>query len=252
MKDGVVNMKKIIKLLVFLLIFINPILVSAESIKGEYGDYDTAINMVKETMKSYYIRGVYQQYNYAKTIYPIGSPEEATSQDINYSVCAAYTYSVYTEAFGMKYVSGVSEFPRFNYDISGKASDYYNNNISNNVGDDGTFLIYYENTGSNIKYIYNDDNTSSDEGDLETVINNVRPGDLFVYSGHALIAYDVAINPNTGKKDVLILNSTADDYIRTRIDGTSKLSYTMFKSTNGNNGIIDIDSEGTIQFLWFM
>lgn len=250
MKDGVVNMKKIIKLLVFLLIFINPIFVSAESIKGEYGDYDTAINMVKETMKSYYIRGTYAQYNYSKTSYPIGSPEEATSQDTNYSVCAAYTYSVYTEAFGMKYVSGVSEFPRYNYDISGKASDYYNNNISNNVGDDGTFLIYYENTGSNIKYIYNDDNTSSDEGDLETVINNVKPGDLFVYSGHALIAYDVVINPNTGKKDVLILNSTADEYIRTRIDGTSRLSYNIFKSPNGNNGIIDIDSEGTVQFLW--
>ncbi len=236
--------------LLLLLLFISPTLVCAETITGEYGNYDTAINIVKESMTAYYIKGPLIQYNYSKTSYPIGSPEEATSQDINYSVCAAYTYSVYTEAFGMYFKKDVSEFPRFNYDISNQASNYYNNYIKNNEGDDGHFLIYYQNKGSNIKYLYNDSDTTNHTGDLETLINNVKPGDLFVYSGHALIAYDVVINPNTGKKDVLILNSTADDYIRTRIAGTSILSYTMFKSPIGNNGILDVGAEGSVQFLW--
>ena len=242
-------MKKNKIIILILVMILNPILVFAQNIKGEYGNYNDAIEIVKETMKSYYIRGPYIQYNYAKTPYPILSPEESTSQDTKYSVCAAYTYGVYAEAFGMKYQKDVSEFPRYNYDISDAAANYYDNYIKNNQGDDGTFLIYYQNNSESIKYIYGD-NDSSDSNDFEVLINSVRPGDLFVFTGHALIAYDVAINPKTGKKDVLILNSTLDEYIRTRISGTSRLSYNFFKSPHGNNGFLDIDNEGTIQYFW--
>lgn len=242
-------MKKYKLIILLFILILNPVLVLAENIKGQYGNYSDALEIVKETMKSYYIRGPYIQYNYSKTQYPILSPEESTSQDTKYSVCASYTYGVYAEAFGMKYQKDVSEFPRYNYEISNAAENYYDNYISNNKGNDGTFLIYYQNNSESIKYIYGD-NDFSEDNDTESLINSVKPGDIFVYTGHALIAYDVVINPETGKKDVLILNSDIDQYIRTRISGTSKLSYNIFKSSYGNNNFLDIDSEGTIQWIW--
>ncbi len=265
-------MKKIFKLII-LLIILSPTIVSADFIKQEYGDYETAQKIVKEVMKSYYIRGRNIQYNYSKVNYPINSPEEATSQDITYSVCAAYTYSVHNQAFGIKYDSKSSydKFPRYNYNISEQAYDYYKNKIRKNdemVKGDGTFLLYYQhafigshndnckisntnNKTTKIKYVYGDNDVNEAKGDLETLINNMRPGDLVVYTGHALIVYDIAINPNTGKKDAIILNSTADEYISTRIDGTSRLSYNFFKSPYGNNGVLDVSEEGSVQFVWF-
>lgn len=242
-------MKKYKLIILLFVLVLNPILVFAENIKGEYGNYSDAIDIVKETMKSYYIRGPYIQYNYSKSPYPILSPEEATSQDANYSVCASYTYGVYAEAFGMKYQKSVSEFPRYNYDISDAAANYYEKNIKNNQGDDGTFLVYYQNNSKSIKYIYGDGDASIDN-DLDTLINNVKPGDLFVFTGHALIAYDVVTNPSTGKKDVLILNSTGTENIQNRISSTSTLFYDFFKSSRGNNGSLDIPSEGAIKWIW--
>lgn len=241
-------MKKIYKvILLTILIFLSPTIINGENTKCEYGTYDDAVKIVKESMKSYYMRGPSLQYNYAKTTYPIDSPEEATVQDTIYSVCASYTYSVYTEAFGMKY-SEDSKFPRYNYEIIEAATSYYNNNIENNKGDDGTFLIYYEKKDS-IKYLYNDSDSSSIDNDLETLIDNINPGDLFVYTGHALIAYDVDINPTTGKKDVLILNSAIFDSVRTRISSTSLISYNFYKNPINNN-ILNNDKEGTIRWLW--
>lgn len=238
----------IIVLIIGIILAHNPL--KAATVKPtpyEYGSYDDAINIVKETMLSYYIRGPQIQYNYAKTTYPIGSPEEATIQDNNYSVCAAYTYSVYSEAFGIKYNKGISEFPRYNYNISDVAREYYENK---NNAFDGNFLIYYENDANKIKYIYGDQTTNYSTDDFEMLVNQIKPGDLFVYTGHALIAYDVEINPKTGKKDVLILNSTNEEFIKTRIDGTSRLTYNMFPSPNNSSGILDKINEGTIQFFW--
>jgi len=210
----------------------------------EYGTYADAVEMIRESMRSYYMRGTNIQYNYSKTVYPIGAPEEATSQDLNYSVCAAYTYSAHAEAFGMLYEKDVSEFPRYNYDILKVAKEEYEKNNT-----DGNFLIYYQNK-ENVKYIYGDKSPSSNANDFELIISQIQPGDLFVYTGHALIAYGVETNPKTGEKDVLILNSDQKQKIYTRIDGTSQLTHSMFESKRNSTGILDTIPEGTIKFLW--
>lgn len=204
---------------------------------GQYGTYQDAQNIIKEVMKSYYIRGPYMQYNYSKVRYGKDSPEEATSQEIVYAVCAAYTYDVYSEAFGM---NSTYAFPIYNTSISSKAAAYYQDET---IAKDGHLLIYYENTtaANKAKYIYND------AENFEDFVEIIRPGDLFVYSGHALIAYDVV--EHDGKKDVLILNSTQGSYIYTRATGTSKLSYSIFKNRSLNN-VLDIDAEGTIKWKW--
>ena len=237
----------IIRILFLLLITIvtNPSPANVvQSAAQTYGTYSDAVEMVRESMRSYYMRGPKIQYNYAKTSYPIGSPEEATEQDTNYSVCAAYTYSVYSEAFGIKYISGVSEFPRYNYDIINVAKDAYSKNQK-----DGKLLIYYQNTKDKTKYIYGDTTTSNSD-DFDTLVKQVKPGDLFVYTGHALIAYGVEINPKTGKKDILILNSTQKQKIFNRIEGTSGLTHNMFESNRNSTGILDKIPEGTVQFFW--
>lgn len=247
-------MKKLI-LSILLLFMISPVIVSAEDIViGEYGTYDDAIDMVQESMKAYYLRGPYLQYNYAKATYGTESPEESTSQDHKYAVCAAFTYDVYTEAFGMYYIKEKSTFPRYNYNIVEEAYKKYNSEDPL----DGTFLIYYQSNvdtpegkreREKVKYLYGDNNEDVTD-DFQTLVDNIKPGDLFVYTGHALIAYDVLINPATNKKDVLILNSTIDEYVRTRIDGTSQLSYNFFKSPHDFKTFLNIPMEGTVQGYW--
>lgn len=234
------------KFILLILMLIMPLSVKAALPQKTDLDYAEAQKMIKEVMKAYYIKEEHFQYNYAKAQYGVHAPEDATSQDIKYLVCAAFTYTSYVEAFGTKYIANDSEFPRYNYDISDQAAAYYTANKDKSDKLDGNFLIYYENTTTDAKakYIYKNATKLSD------FVEIIKPGDLFVYSGHALIAYDVVTNPKTNKKDVLILNSTADDYIRTRIDGTSKLSHTFFPSPTGANNVLDVNKEGTVQFIW--
>ena len=229
-------MKKIIFLILLLIVIPTNIYAATE-----YGSYSDAQKMIKEAMKSYYMRGSNVQYNYSRATYGSASPEEMTKQDGGYLVCAAFTYSSYVEAFGMKYEKNVSEFPRYNYNISDAAAAYYNENKNNTSKLDGNYLIYYENDDEGIKYVYN--NATS----FDAFVQLIKPGDLFVYTGHALIAYDVVTNPDTGKLDVLILNSTQQPFIPTRIDGTSRISYNIFPSSHNITNTLNVEQEGTIQ-----
>ena len=115
------KMRKLIKKIIIAIILI-PLEINAETILSSgtpYGTYEDAQKMIKEVMKAYYNRGSYIQYNYAKATYGLESPEEATSQDIRYNVCAAYTYDVLTETFGLTYKLNETEtsFPRYANDI---------------------------------------------------------------------------------------------------------------------------------------
>lgn len=204
--------------------------------------YEEAQKAIKEVMKQYYIKGPYFQYNYAKATYGAESPEDATSQDTKYAVCGAFTYDIYAETFGMK-----SGFPSDNSKIMEAAS----NSLGKNQG--GKLLIYYQKnnivdgkvtTPAARKFLYQNKYKFSE------FVEIVEPGDLFVYSGHALIAYDTTINPKTNQKDVLILHSTADYYIRTRIENSSDLSYNFLNHHNYKNNILDNDSEGSLQWIW--
>ena len=56
----------------------------------------------KEVAYAYYMRGTSIQYNSMKGLPSWFSPEEATSQNINYMVCSAFTKNVYNELLGIK------------------------------------------------------------------------------------------------------------------------------------------------------
>ena len=60
------------------------------------------------------------------------------------------------------------------------AANYYHDS---SAPKDGNFLIYYENTITGEKYAYKNKKKFSD------FVNLIQPGDIFVFSGHAMIAY---------------------------------------------------------------
>ena len=241
--------KTIYFIIISVFILINPLFVNAENLT-----YTEAQNMVKEVMKQYYVRGPYFQYNYAKAEYYNLAPEEGTLQDNKYTVCAGYTHNVYNQAFGIlgstKYMSAKdtfkeNAFPRYNYHIIYAGQHAYKKIKSGDLTDDGNLLLYYESTTSEkdpsgeyerkrsvVRFVTGDTNTSSNSGDLARIIKKVKPGDLFVYTGHALIAYDTIDKDGDGTKDdVLILEATGGgNEIRSRIPGTSRLYYTAHKS----------------------
>ena len=270
--------KKIYLYIVFaFIIFVCPLFVNAESLT-----YDETIKMVKEVMKQYYIRGSYMQYNYAKGEYYDLEPEDATLKDNKYTVCAGFTHNVYNQAFGIRGLSQYmsyhdtfkdNAFPQYNFQIVFAAQHAYQRIKDGESNANGRLLLYYQSTTSTtditsetftdkdtgekvkikrsrskVKYVYGDTNTSSDSGDFQTLVDNVQPGDLVVYTGHALIVYD-KIDTNNDKKadDVLILNATGGgNDIISRIASTAALYYTAFPTTK-NTSMLDLEKEGVVR-----
>ena len=243
--------KRLIKIIVFI-ILIMPCYVYAEDIS-----YDNAQKIVKESMQAWYMRGSYLQYNSSKkSYYKIVHPEESTSQDMGYTVCSGYTNLVYQEAFGMmaedkgKY-SG-TKIPTSSTTYVLHTEDYIkNHNCQTGVsstGCNGEYAIYYEKNTDNTTYFYNISNTNENPT-FEEFIQNIKPGDVFAYDGHAWIAYDVAINPKTNKLDVLLLQTGGSHEVMTKIDpdnnSTNRLCYNNAKSNNNDNGLISLDVAGS-------
>ena len=73
---------------------------------------------IQEVAYSYYMRGTAIQYNSMKGNSSWFSPEEATSQNMNYLVCSAFTKNVYNELLGIK-------IPRYTYELL----DYTKDNV---------------------------------------------------------------------------------------------------------------------------
>ena len=255
-------------------------------------NYEEAKDIVKELMRDYYIRGPYLQYNGSRVSYGTMSPEDATSQNINYKVCAAYADDVYKFSFGIESIDNRSSsgyytsFPRHSYNVVDVARCLYSKvpgasvSLEGHYSSDDTtlekakcdvfgadyknFLIYYaskSSDGTGNKYV---DGYSSnlDKIEIQNFVDKLQPGDVIAYTGHVMVIYDIGTNPITGKKDALVLNSTQQPWIRTRIYGTSQISYNQFKSKYyyyneygtetpiATNGILDVEEEGTIQFFW--
>ena len=265
--------RSILKTLYFIIftmvLFVCPLFVNAEDLT-----YTEAQTMVKEVMKQYYVRGPYFQYNYAKALYYNLPPEEGTVQDNKYTVCAGYTHNVYNQAFGIKgsstYMNGdnsfkENSFPQYNYHIIYAAQHAYKKIKSGSLTDNGNLLIYYQSTvatsetsdgytrsRSKVKFVTGDTNTSSDTGDFKTIVKKVKPGDLVVYTGHALIVYDTIDTDGDGTKDdVLILNATGGgNEVHSRIEGTSRLYYTAHKTsyTKALN-YLNLEEEGIFRII---
>ena len=228
-------------IILFVLLF--PLSCFAEDrITGEYGDYDQTIKNIQEVMRDYYIRGRNIQYNYSRARYGADSPEESTIQDHKHFVCASFTYTAHVEAFGVS--DSYDHFPIYNYSITNAGANYYNSNKNNPSQLDGHYLIYYEKKADSVKYVYGGDDT------ISNFAQQIQPGDLFTYTGHAMIAYDV-VEKTPGNWDVLMLQSGGGALVRTRIAGTSKIYQSVFPSSYDSLGYFNVPVEGTVKFFWF-
>ncbi len=224
-------MRKFLKY-IFILLLIVPNIALANVYKTDIS-YENAKNVVKEVMKDYYIKSPYFQYNSGKDTRGNTPPEEATGQDIKNSVCSAYVYNIYNEAFGMYNDDSLSNtnelFPMYSNTVINLKKYVNNSNL----------VLYYgtKNTTTTIKF--------------DDFIKRLQPGDIFGYTGHVMIVYDIVDTNNDGKvDDVLMLNSAQSPFIRTRLTGTNRLSHNIFKSGRGNNGFLDVDKEGTFKYFW--
>ncbi len=255
------------KFLVLLLIFISMGIVKAgtsdclftynntEYVKPECKtdyNFSTTKKIIQEVMKDYYIRGENIQYQASRRKIPGLPPEDATSQDRQYHVCAGYYYNIFYEAFNMN--SKSKNYLEQSMDAISQARNYYLNKIKGKENNssyvkyrDGHFLLFYKNAASSSSdsYIY------GNNYDFSEFVKKLQPGDVIEWvpsntTGHYIVVYDLVKDLNGKVTDALILNSTGYATIPSRLYGVRNLRYISKKPTKNN--IIDISVEGTIQW----
>ena len=94
-------MKKVSKISITIIMTILLNLCFTVTVKAAES-YDDMIKAFQEVAYAYYMRGTSIQYNSKKGLTCRYSPEEATSQNINYITCSAFTNNVYKELLGIK------------------------------------------------------------------------------------------------------------------------------------------------------
>ena len=260
-------MKKRFLLILLLLI---PFSVKAE----ESLTYDEAVSAVKETIQAWYMRGAYRQYNSSKNTYSTRHPEDATSQDIGYSVCSGFTHDVWGEAFGIK--AQDDDIPGGNSPVGAnaycvEAGAYLKNKgcKSNSIetGCNGEFVVYYSSNIDKKNYYYNPEGLSEKNiSKFDNFIKLLQPGDVLAYNGHVAIVYDFKYEGGK-KKDVLLFESTKGgkkvlSKIEPELNEDNKptsnhLLYYYRKKNDNKNGLLDLTTdgsympyEGTVQWRW--
>lgn len=79
--------------ILFVALISAPVAISLFSLSKSYAEPDTDIDIYKAIQQvaySYYMRGPYIQYNSQKGNPAYFSPEESTSQNMNYMTCSAF------------------------------------------------------------------------------------------------------------------------------------------------------------------
>ena len=216
---------------ILLMLLISPLYVDAEECTLEY---DTAQQMIQESMRSYYIRGPYFQYNTAKYGGIINGyilPEEGTSQENQYLVCSGFVHAAMKTAFGMNdRTSSSNDNKIFN-------STNALLNYAKTTNGDSNIVIFYGETGTTFNDTY------------QNFIKKIQPGDIFVYTGHTMMVYDKVDTDGNGTiDDVLLLHSWQAPYIVSRLSATARLSYNNFSGPyNYLEGLSANHKEGTVK-----
>ena len=207
-------MRKRVLILIIALLLI-PMSINAET---SCNNENAKINAVKTVAEAFYYRGGSLQYDDYSMIFnsnsnklvrkrrsdSIKSPEDATSQDIKYSVCSEFVANVYYEAFTkngsgytFKYGNGnelgLVESSKFVNMANKNKSDYYNSNLA----------VYYANFNTNT-YDVNIDGVEVNESNYRDIFANIlQPGDIISYRyntwGHVVLYLG----------DDLIINTTS-------------------------------------------
>ena len=217
-------MKKYQKyLFILIMLFISPLFVKAAECDLTYKE---AQQMIQESMKAYYIRGPYFQYNSAKYAGVNNGyilPEEGTSQENNYLVCSGFVHASLKTSFGINNTK--------NFESTTSLLKYGKEKQSNK-----NLILFYGNNGT--KY----------NGTYKKFVDLIQPGDIFVYTGHTMVAYQ-KVDTNNDKEvdDILLLHSWQAPYIKSRLDSTFRLSYNNSSSEYNYINGLPTHKEGTVK-----
>ena len=243
-------MKKVLLFILLSILFV-------PSLMADCNNIDSKLDAIKSVADAYYYRGGALQYDdISMTQNGVGeanhkivrkrrahieqSPEEATIQDIKYTVCSEFIHAVFYEAFtkdGVGYTIKNTNgndlgFLESSYLV--KVADktnatYYNERIA----------IYYANFKTNT-YSVNDENIEINSSNYKQVFQNVlQPGDIIVYKyntwGHVLLYL--------GDDKIINASSTS----------RNKVNYVGYNGTGGNydykNKKDNLDPWGTVGYV---
>ncbi len=159
--------------------FITILLLTCFNAKVKAITMDEFKNALKEVAFAYYRRGTYIQYNSSKTnaTNSFFSPEEATSQHIDYMVCSAYPYNVYNELLGIitpHYTADSIKYARENIRKLPEVIAY-------GIKDNKNFIMTFKD-----KVIENPT--------IDDIIPYLKPGDVLTHTDHTIMIYDLKYN----------------------------------------------------------
>ena len=195
---------------IFIIIFISGISISKEQTKIQ--DVHKAL---QEVAYSYYMRGKDIQYNSHKVHY--FSPEEATSQNVNYMVCSGFTRNVYRELLNITIPMYTATLLSYSKENVGNPEVVLYSHINENKQVE--MKIYSSKESNNYTTLINPS--------LKDIIPLVQVGDVLTYTGHTFLIYDVE-KDSTGKiTDAIIMESghgRGRAYVNSKIAKKVKLS----------------------------
>ena len=165
------------------------------------------------------MRGKYIQYNSPKVHH--FSPEEATSQNINYMVCAGLTRSVYLELLNITIPTGVKSLLSYSQKNLGNPEVVLYSHINDKK--EMEMGIYSPNESNHYKTLINPS--------IKDIIPLVQVGDVLTYTGHTFVIYDVE-KDNTGKVIDAIIMESGHGLGRAYVN--SKMGIKKVTLSNGN------------------
>lgn len=183
----------------------------------------------QETAYSYYMKSKWIQYNHYKAKF--FSPEEVTSQNVNFLVCSTFVNNVYKELLNIT-------VPKITKDLLSYA-------INNKGSPEVVAYSPAYTTGKRIMNFYpNSTNiTEVTEPSMDDIFDHLESGDILTYSGHTFLIYNTVTNWTTKKKTDAIfieVSSGTHSYVNSKINKTA----VIYKKNNygGNSHILYLNT----------
>ena len=170
---------------------------------------------IQEIEYSYYMRGKDIQYNVHKVHY--FSPEEATSQNVNYLVCSGFTRTVYRELLNITIPMYTTTLLSYTKENLGNPEVILYAHINEN--NQTEMKIYSPKESNKGKTLINPS--------IQDIIPLVQIGDVLTHTGHTFLIYDVEKDSNGKVIDAIIMESSygsGGSYVNSKIADKVKLS----------------------------
>ena len=200
---------------------------------------------IQQTAYSYYMRGHWIQYNSNKGNPTYASPEEATEQNMNYTVCSSFVKNVYYDLLG-----GI-KIPQYTSSQLDYAERY--------VGNPEVVMFGERKNGKNIMYVYDEASGGAVEHinmTTDELLPFLRIGDILTYTGHTMLVYDLMYDGDGNVVNARVIESGHGGYayVVTKIAPTTSIASLKYGSSNHqlyladreNTSYEDCRSEGSL------